>query len=54
MIYYVSFGLLVISILLSLWSLHKQNELGELKIVHKELKKSRVIFIHSSSVSKRR
>jgi hypothetical protein len=54
MIYYMGFGLLIISVLLALLSLRKQKELEELKTVRKELKKSRVIFTHhsSSSVSK--
>lgn len=51
MIYFIIIGLAILSIVMALWSLQKQKKLDELKVVKKELKKGRVIFNHSSSVS---
>lgn len=51
MLILVIIGIAVLSVLLALVSLWRQNKMGEIKKVRKQLKKQKVIFYSDSSSS---
>ncbi len=48
---FVICGIAILSILLALFSLWRQNKMGEVKRIKKELKKKKVVFYSDSSSS---
>jgi hypothetical protein len=49
MLFQVIAVILLISLLLAVWSLHRQNKLDELKVAKKDLRQNRVVFQRDSS-----